>query len=60
MGGLQWLTVYLGLALVFVWGWHSGKGLISVFQEFCASINGACIFFGGGGGLGAGLLFYGV
>ena len=36
---------------------HNGKGLISVFQEFSASINKAFIL---AGGLGAGLLLYGV
>ena len=36
---------------------HDGKSLISVFQEFSASIGRA---FGLAGGLGAGLSFYGV
>ena len=50
-GGLQWLAGYLGLTLVFVWfscGMsHSGKSLISVFQEFSASIGKAFILVGG-------------
>ena len=48
-----------------IWGWlwfacgmaHSEKSLISVFQEFFASIGKAFIL---AGGLGAGLSFYGV
>ena len=39
---------------------HSGKGLASVFQESSASIGEAFILVGGGGGLGAGLPFYGA
>ena len=48
-----------------VWGWlsfscgmaHCGKGLISVFQGFFASIGGACIL---AGGLGIGLRHFPV
>ena len=36
---------------------HSGKGLISVFQEFSASIGKAFIL---AGGQGTGLSFYGI
>ena len=42
---------------------HNEKSLVSVFQEFSASINKALILAWGGrggGGLGAGLSFYGV
>ena len=50
-GGLQWLEEYLRLTLVFVWFScrmsHSGKSLISVFQEFSASIGKAFILVGG-------------
>ena len=45
---LQWLTEYLGLALVFVWGGARGGAL-----SFC-SVGGAFIV---AGGLGAGLSF---
>ena len=54
---LQWLTGFLGLALVSCGVAHSGEELIYVFQGFSASIGGAFI---SGGGLGAGLSFYGV
>ena len=48
----QWLTGYLGLVLVFVWGGARRGGLISVFQEFSTSIGEAFIL---AGGLGAGV-----
>ena len=44
---LQWLTGYLGLAVVFVWGGASGGSLISVFRGFSAGIGGAFILAGG-------------
>ena len=56
---LQALTGDLGLALVFISCGveHSGKGLISVFQEFSAGIDKAFI---SAGRLGAGPSFCGV
>ena len=57
---LQWLTEYLGLALVFVWGgaqWGVGGGLVSALQGFYCSISKAFIL---SGRLGVGLSFYGV
>ena len=44
-------------------GWRAvaGGGLVSVFRGFSTSVGGAFILaVGGGGGLGAGLSFYGV
>ena len=54
-----------GAGLRGIWGWlwfscgvaHSGKCLISVFQGFSASIDGAFIL---AGGLGTGLSFFEV
>ena len=54
---LQPVTKYLGLAQVFVWVVHSGRGLISDFQGCSASIGKIFIL---AWGLGARLLFYGV
>ena len=52
---LQWITKYLRVTLVLIA--HNGKNLISIFQEFSSSIKKTFILEGG---LGAGLLFYGV
>ena len=54
---LQWITKYLRVTLVSCEIAHNGKNLISIFQEFSSSIKKTFIL---GGGLGAGLLFYGV
>ena len=50
---LQWLTGYLGLALVFVWDGAQREA----FSFYFSSVNKAFIL---AGGLGAGLSFYGV
>ena len=50
-----------------IWGWlwfscgvvHGGRDSISIFREFSSSVGGAFILGGGGGGIGAGLSFYG-
>ena len=67
---LQWVTGHLGLAQVFLVGLgysgfscgiaHSEKNLISIFQVFSSSVDGAFILVGGRGGrgLGAQLSFY--
>ena len=57
---LQWVTGRLGLARVFWVGLgysgfsygiaHSEKNLISIFQEFSSSVDGAFILVGGRGG----------
>ena len=57
MRRLQWLSGYLGLALVFVWSGAWGRGLASVFGGFLASVNKIFIL---AWGLGTGLLFYWV
>ena len=56
---LQWVTGHLGLARVFWVGLgysgfscgivHSYKNIISIFQEFSCSVDGAFIFVGEGG-----------
>ena len=43
---LQYLTKYLRITLVFMWNSAPGKILISVFQEFCASVNKTFILTG--------------
>ena len=55
--GLQLFTWCLRLSLVFVWNNTQRKSLISVFQEFFASINKMFILVGG---LGTRLSFYGA
>ena len=55
--GLRWLAVYLGLALVFVWGCaQRGQFNFCFSRVFCWYWRG----FHFGGGLGAGLSSYGV
>ena len=53
----QPFTIYLRLTLVFMWNSIVGNGLISVFQEFFASIKKMLIL---AGRLGTRLSFYGV
>ena len=57
--GGQSVSGYLGLVLVFVWGdaLREGGGLNRFFGGFFASVGWAFIL---AGGLGGGLLFYGV
>ena len=61
--GLQSIAVYNGFRDIWHPPWfscgiaHSGRGLVSVSQEFSASINKASILTGG---LGISLSFYGV
>ena len=44
--GLQLVAGCVGLALVFVWGTHRGKGLIAIFRDAFASTSKIFILTG--------------
>ena len=50
VGGLRSVAGYLGLSLVFVWGWRlgprRGEGLIAIFRGAFASTNRILILAG--------------